>query len=165
MDAGTTREGQFTFDEIPAGTYQLTVIVSGFEMAMVRDVRVTAGRETVVNVTLRIAPAMAEVEVRAAENEMAVATRRVVSEAEQAAAANGGGCGGGSGGERARERRAGRRAHAARDGRRADEGDGGRGDGFGGVREPYESATELRGAGGGGDGYGAGRDHAGEPGR
>jgi len=66
----TTREGQFTFDGVAPGLYQLTVIVSGFEMAVVRDVRVDAGRETVVSVTLRIAPARTEIEVRE-ENEPA----------------------------------------------------------------------------------------------
>jgi len=66
----TDREGKFAFDGIPAGLYQLTVIVSGFEMVVVRDVRVNAGRETVVNVTLHIAPARTEIEVRE-ENETA----------------------------------------------------------------------------------------------
>ena len=53
----TDREGKFAFDGIPPGLYQLTVIVSGFQIVVVRDVRVDAGRETVVNVTLHIPPA------------------------------------------------------------------------------------------------------------
>jgi hypothetical protein len=53
----TGREGKFAFDGIPPGLYQLTVIVSGFQIVVVRDVRVNAGRETVVNVTLHIPPA------------------------------------------------------------------------------------------------------------
>jgi hypothetical protein len=50
----TNGKGQYTFDGIPPGLYQLTVIVSGFQIVVVRDVRVDAGRETVVNVTLHI---------------------------------------------------------------------------------------------------------------
>ena len=76
----TTREGQFLFDGVAPCLYQLTVIVSGFEMAVVRDVRVDAGRETVVNVTLRIAPARTEIEVREDEE---TATRRKVSASDQ----------------------------------------------------------------------------------
>ena len=76
----TTREGQFLFDGVAPGLYQLTVIVSGFEMTVVRDVRVDAGRETVVNVTLRIAPARTEIEVREDEE---IATRRKVSASDQ----------------------------------------------------------------------------------
>ena len=53
----TGREGKFAFDGIPPGLYQLTVVVSGFQIVVVRDVRVNAGRETVVNVTLHIPPA------------------------------------------------------------------------------------------------------------
>ena len=53
----TNGKGQYAFDGIPAGLYQLTVIVSGFQIVVVRDVRVNAGRETVVNVTLHIPPA------------------------------------------------------------------------------------------------------------
>jgi iron complex outermembrane receptor protein len=76
----TDREGKFAFDAIPPGLYQLTVIVSGFEMVAVRDVRVNAGRETVVNVTLHIAPARTEIEVRE-ENEAAL--RRKVDANDQ----------------------------------------------------------------------------------
>ena len=53
----TGREGKFAFDGIPPGLYLLTVVVSGFQIVVVRDVRVNAGRETVVNVTLHIPPA------------------------------------------------------------------------------------------------------------
>lgn len=71
----TNSQGQFAFDGIPAGLYQLTVIVSSFQIVVVRDVRVTAGHETVANVTLHIAPARTEIEVRE-ENE-AAAQRKV----------------------------------------------------------------------------------------
>jgi iron complex outermembrane receptor protein len=77
----TTREGQFTFDGIAPGLYQLTVVVSGFEIFVVRDVPVNVGRETVVNVTLHIAPARTEIEVRE-ENE-STAARRAVSGSDQ----------------------------------------------------------------------------------
>ena len=80
LDARDDREGQFAFDGVAAGLYQLTVIVSGFEMVVVRDVRVDAGRETVVNVTLHIAPARTEIEVREEEE---TATRRKVSANDQ----------------------------------------------------------------------------------
>ena len=53
----TDRKGMFAFDGIPPGLYQLTVVVSGFQIVVVHDVRVDAGRETVVNVTLHIPPA------------------------------------------------------------------------------------------------------------
>ena len=76
----TTREGQFTFDGITPGLYQLTVVVSGFEMVVVRDVRVSAGRETVVNVTMHIAPARTEIEVR---EEIDSASRRKVSGSDE----------------------------------------------------------------------------------
>lgn len=64
----TTREGQFLFDAMAPGLYRLTVIVSGFEIVVVPDVRVDADRETTVNVMLHISPAHTEIEVRE-ENE------------------------------------------------------------------------------------------------
>jgi iron complex outermembrane receptor protein len=78
----TNREGRFDFEEIPTETYWLTAIVSGFEMVIVRDVRVAAGRETVVNVTLRIAPVKTEVEVRE-QNESAEAALRKVGASDE----------------------------------------------------------------------------------
>jgi iron complex outermembrane receptor protein len=81
----STREGEFAFDGVAPGLYQVTVIVSGFEMAVVREVRVSAGRETRVNVTLHIAPARTEIEVRE-ENESAA--RRKVSASDQGRSRN-----------------------------------------------------------------------------
>ncbi|MGA2277971.1 MAG: TonB-dependent receptor [Terracidiphilus sp.] len=59
----TDYQGRFVFSELSAGSYQLTVTASGFEIAVLRDLKVTAGAETATNVTLRIAPVQAFVEV------------------------------------------------------------------------------------------------------
>jgi iron complex outermembrane receptor protein len=76
----TSREGQFAFEGVAPGLYEVTVTVSGFETAVVREVRVDAGRETVVNVTLHIASAHTEIEVR---DENVSAARRKVSASDQ----------------------------------------------------------------------------------
>ena len=76
----TNHEGQFAFDSIAPGLYEVMVIVSGFEMVVVHDVRVRADRETAVNVTLHIAPAHTEIEVR---EESETAARRKVSGSDE----------------------------------------------------------------------------------
>ena len=76
----TNREGKFAFGGIAPGLYEVTVIVSGFEMLVVHDVRVRAERETAVNVTLHIAPAHTEIEVR---EESETAARRKVSGSDE----------------------------------------------------------------------------------
>jgi hypothetical protein len=49
----TNRAGRFAFDGLPAGRYDLTVIVSGLQIVIIRNIKVIAGKETTVNVTLR----------------------------------------------------------------------------------------------------------------
>jgi iron complex outermembrane receptor protein len=84
----TNPEGRFIFPGLAPGVYQVTIIISGFEMVIVRDVTVTAGHDTVVNVTLRIPPLKTEVEVQAAQSETASAWRRTVNAEEQASSRN-----------------------------------------------------------------------------
>src|ERR1035437_3936853 len=61
--AGTDQQGRFVFSEVPVGRYQVTVTASGFDIAVLHDLTVTAGAETAANVTLKIAPVHAIVEV------------------------------------------------------------------------------------------------------
>ncbi len=49
----TSLAGRFAFDGLPVGRYDLTIIVSGFQIVIIRDITVVAGKETTVNVTLR----------------------------------------------------------------------------------------------------------------
>jgi len=80
----SSREGRFVFDELPAGEYQITVIVPGFEMAILRGVVVAAGRETTVEISLRIGPVKTEIEVNALDTS-GVSVRKV-AENERAGA-------------------------------------------------------------------------------
>jgi iron complex outermembrane receptor protein len=86
----TDSEGWFVFSKISPGTYRMTVSVSGFEMTVVRDIAVAASRESVVDVTLRIAPLETEIEVQAVESESASASRRSVGIDEQLNSRNAG---------------------------------------------------------------------------
>ena len=74
------REGRFEFVSIPAGVYAATVTAPGFAAATMRNVVVEAGRATAMNLTLRVATARTEIEVRGEEN----AARRKVSASELA---------------------------------------------------------------------------------
>ena len=76
----TNLAGRFAFDRLPAGRYDATIAASGFEIAIVREIAVVAGRETAINVTLHIAPLRTEVKVEAAESDTASATRSTVSD-------------------------------------------------------------------------------------
>jgi len=49
----TSLAGRFAFDGLPAGRYDATIIVSGFQIVIIRDISVVAGKETTANVTLR----------------------------------------------------------------------------------------------------------------
>jgi iron complex outermembrane receptor protein len=84
----TNLAGRFAIDGLPAGRYDATIIVSGFQIVIIRDITVEAGKETTVNVTLRIAPVKSDVEVNAPEMETAAGSRRTVSDAEQARSRN-----------------------------------------------------------------------------
>jgi iron complex outermembrane receptor protein len=82
----TNHAGGFVIDNLTAGRYQATIAVPGFEIAIIRDIAVFAGKETIVDVTLRIAPLKTDVKVNPPEN--ANALRRTVSDAEQARSRN-----------------------------------------------------------------------------
>ena len=82
----TNLAGRFAFDGLVAGRYDATITVSGFQIVILRDITVSAGKETTVNVTLRIAPVRTDVEVNAPE--METGKRRAVSDAEQARSRN-----------------------------------------------------------------------------
>jgi iron complex outermembrane receptor protein len=84
----TNLAGRFAFDGLPAGRYDATIIVSGFQIVIIQDITVVAGKETTVNVTLRIAPVKSNVEVNAPEVETVAGTQRAVSDAEQARSRN-----------------------------------------------------------------------------
>jgi iron complex outermembrane receptor protein len=59
----TSSEGRFVFEGLPAGSYQVTVIASGFDIAILHDIAVTAGTETIANIALKIATAKTSVAV------------------------------------------------------------------------------------------------------
>jgi iron complex outermembrane receptor protein len=82
--AETDRQGRFVFSEDPVGIYQVTVTASGFEIAVLHDLIVIAGAETVANVTLKIAPVQAIVEVDGTTTATASATQHKVDADEQA---------------------------------------------------------------------------------
>ena len=81
----TNAEGRFSFQRLEAGRYDATVAVSGFEIAEIREIAVTAGKETVADVTLHIAPAWSQIEVEAQNGQSA---RRTISAGEQANSRN-----------------------------------------------------------------------------
>jgi iron complex outermembrane receptor protein len=78
----TSLAGRFAFDGLPAGRYDATIIVPGFQIVILRDISVVVVKETTVNVTLRIAPLRTDVEVNAPG--METGTRRELSDDEQA---------------------------------------------------------------------------------
>lgn len=82
----TSLAGRFAFDGLPVGRYDATIIVSGFQIVIIRDITVVAGKATPVSATLRIASVRTDVEVNAPE--METGTRRVVSDDEQARSRN-----------------------------------------------------------------------------
>ena len=57
------QQGHFEFSQVPVGRYQVTISASGFDIAVLPDLAVTAGTETAANVALKITPAKAFVEV------------------------------------------------------------------------------------------------------
>jgi hypothetical protein len=82
----TDNQGRFVFHELPAGRYQITAIASAFEIAMVKDISVTACNETTVNIVLKVAPARAVVEVLS--RELGAAVPRRVDAGERAGSRN-----------------------------------------------------------------------------
>jgi iron complex outermembrane receptor protein len=61
--AKTDSQGCFFVSELPAGRYQVTITASGFAVSVVAHLVVANGTETAVNVTLKLAPVQASVEV------------------------------------------------------------------------------------------------------
>jgi iron complex outermembrane receptor protein len=59
----TDRQGGFLFDKVPVGRYQVTADAAGFETAVIDNIPVTGGTETIANLTLRIARSKTVVEV------------------------------------------------------------------------------------------------------
>jgi hypothetical protein len=62
----TTAEGQFSFQDLPAGTYQVAVTAAGFTPVTVDKIPVTAGAIYTLPVTLRVGQQATAVEVSAA---------------------------------------------------------------------------------------------------
>lgn len=61
--SATDDRGRFAFAEVGAGSYEVMAIAPAFEIAVFRDVRVTACSETVLNIVLRVAPAKTDITV------------------------------------------------------------------------------------------------------
>ena len=80
----TNGEGRFSFQDLEAGRYDATVAVSGFQIAATRGIAVAAGKETVADMTLHIAPLWTQIEVGAQSED----ARRTVTAGEQARSRN-----------------------------------------------------------------------------
>jgi iron complex outermembrane receptor protein len=59
----TDRDGHFIFPALPVGVYELTASAPGFEVATLSAISISAGRETVTEIPLRIAPVRTRIEV------------------------------------------------------------------------------------------------------
>ena len=66
LSTQTTAEGQFSFQDLPAGTYQVAVIAAGFTPVTVDKIPVTAGAIYTLPVTLKVGQQATAVEVSAA---------------------------------------------------------------------------------------------------
>jgi iron complex outermembrane receptor protein len=84
----TDLQGHFVFSAVPVGRYQLTVTASGFDVAVLRELAVVAGKDTAADVALRIAPAKSFVEVSDSVFATAAATWRKVDNGDQARSHN-----------------------------------------------------------------------------
>jgi iron complex outermembrane receptor protein len=73
----TGTEGRFAFDGVAPGRYQITAIATAFQVAIIHDVLVQPCKETIVNIVLRVAPAMTVVEVTEQAIESDGATRQL----------------------------------------------------------------------------------------
>jgi iron complex outermembrane receptor protein len=82
------RQGRFVFDKVPVGHYQLTVHATGFDIAVIPDLSVSAGSETSANITLKIAPARTEIEVKAPAFGAGAPTPHAVDDTERARSRN-----------------------------------------------------------------------------
>jgi iron complex outermembrane receptor protein len=84
----TDMQGRFVFDGVAAGRYQLTAQARGFEIAVISDLAVTAGSEASVNITLKIARAKTDVEVKIPTIGAGTATPRTIGESDKARSRN-----------------------------------------------------------------------------
>ncbi len=82
------QQGHFEFSQVPVGRYRVTIAASGFDLAILPDLAVTAGTETAANVALRITPAKAFVEVNDSAVTSIAATRHTVDASDEARSHN-----------------------------------------------------------------------------
>ncbi len=84
----TDQQGHFVFNSLPAGHYRLTVTASGFASEIIRDLPVHAGSVEAANLTLKVAPAKAYVEVNGQSADSIGASSRKVDANEQGGSRN-----------------------------------------------------------------------------
>jgi len=84
----TDMQGQFVFESLPAGHYQLVAIAPGFATGVIRDLSIHPGSVEAANLTLKVASAKAYVEVEGQNAGFIAATTRKVDAAEQGNAHN-----------------------------------------------------------------------------
>ncbi|MBI4455814.1 MAG: TonB-dependent receptor [Acidobacteria bacterium] len=72
----TDQQGQYAFDSVPVGRYQVSAASTGFETSVRSDITITAGQETTVDVSLNISKTETLVEVTAT----AISSEAVVPE-------------------------------------------------------------------------------------
>src|SRR5215468_2342872 len=63
LDTTTTSDGQFSFQDLPLGTYRISVSASGFTAANIENVPVTAGSVYTLPVKMRVGTSTTSVEV------------------------------------------------------------------------------------------------------
>jgi hypothetical protein len=78
--ATSQSHGEYTFPQLPFGAYQLTVGAAGFQTAIFQAVQVQTGRDTNVNVTLKIGGATEKVEVSASASPLVETDSNTLSE-------------------------------------------------------------------------------------
>jgi iron complex outermembrane receptor protein len=79
----TDQQGRFVFSEVPVGHCQITVIASGFDIAVLPNLAVTSETKTTANVTLRIATVQSIVEVSDSAIVPAATTMHQVDDGDQ----------------------------------------------------------------------------------
>jgi len=84
----TDTQGHFVFNSLPPGHYQLTVTASGFASETIRDLFVRAGSVEAANLTLKVEPMKAYVEVDGQSAGSIAASSRKVDATDQGASRN-----------------------------------------------------------------------------
>ena len=84
----TDQQGHFVFNSLPAGHYRLTVTAAGFAAEIIRDLSVHAGSVEAANLTLKVEPTKAYVEVNGQSASSIAASSRKVDANEQGASRN-----------------------------------------------------------------------------